>query len=172
VTWTAKANFKVLGRKLGKRMKVVAQGIMALTNDQIRAVADGGTVEVDGEVLGSDSLIITQQSTGTGASTSEGPVAIHLDTAISSELRREGLVRELVAVCQRARKNAGLEVEDRIHLSVRTEDSELKSAIAEHAAFIQSETLATEMSDLAEMEHTEMSADTVPVWIAVKRIEG
>ena len=169
VTWTAKANFKVLGRRLGRRMKVVAQAIMALPSDTVKAIADGGTVEVEGEVLGADALILTQQSTGTGASTSEGPIAIHLDTTITPELRREGLARELVAVCQRARKTAGLEVEDRIRLSIRTADADLQASIAEHRAFIQAETLATELVDLPHLEHTEALADTVAVELAVER---
>jgi len=169
VTWTAKANFKVLGRRLGKRMKVVAKGIFGLTSAQVKQVADGGTVEIEGEVLGADALIITQQSTGTGASTSEGPIAIHLDTNITPELRREGLVRELVAVCQRARKNAGLEVEDRIVLSIRTADHDLTTAIAEHADFIRGETLAVSLADLPDTAHTEMKADTIAVSIAVQR---
>ena len=69
-----------------------------------------------------------------------------LDFAISPELKREGLMREVIRHVQNARKQAGLNVDDRIKLSLLTTDRELQSAVDEHADTIMTETLSTELS--------------------------
>ena len=68
---------------------------------------------------------------------------IELDFTITPQLKREGMVREVIRFVQNARKNAGLEVDDRIGLTLTTEDKALQQAIKEHAQTIQAETLAT-----------------------------
>lgn len=71
---------------------------------------------------------------------------IAIDWTITPELRREGLSREIIRHVQAARKNAGLNVDDRIHLSLMTEDEDLKQAIGEYADTIASETLTEGMA--------------------------
>lgn len=78
---------------------------------------------------------------------SEGEFEVTLDTDITEELSREGLSREVVRYVQQARKNAGLEVDDRINLSLITDDNELSAAIAEHQEYICQETLSVKLSD-------------------------
>lgn len=70
-----------------------------------------------------------------------GEVAI--DENLTSELKREGLMREVIRHVQAARKKAGLQVDDRITLTLKTEDNELGQAIQEHSQTIAAETLAT-----------------------------
>ncbi len=72
-------------------------------------------------------------------------VPVQLDLEITPELHREGLMREVVRQVQNARKEAGLNVDDRIHLSLDTHDEELAQAIAEYTDTIKSETLATDL---------------------------
>ncbi|HSW99576.1 MAG TPA: isoleucine--tRNA ligase [Patescibacteria group bacterium] len=67
---------------------------------------------------------------------------VKLATGITPELRREGMMREVIRNIQSARKNAGLEVNDRIHLGLSTADEELRAAIVEHTKVIAAETLA------------------------------
>lgn len=71
-----------------------------------------------------------------------GASSIALNKFITPELKREGLMREVIRHVQAARKKAGLNVDDRIRLGLTTEDEELKRAISEHAATIEQETLA------------------------------
>jgi isoleucyl-tRNA synthetase len=75
---------------------------------------------------------------------------VELDTNITPELKREGYMREVIRLVQNARKDAGLNVDDRIQLSLQTDDAELQQAIGEHAAAIQAETLATALGDIQE----------------------
>ena len=73
-------------------------------------------------------------------------VEAQIDTKLTPELKREGMVREVIRNVQQSRKNAGLQVDDRIELRLHTEDAELEKAVHEHAATIQAETLANSLS--------------------------
>ncbi len=92
-----------------------------------------------------------------------GSDEVSLDFEITPELRREGLMREVVRHVQAARKSAGLNVDDRISLSLSTDDSELAQAIEEYSEVIATETLASEITELeysynttAKVEDTEL----------------
>jgi isoleucyl-tRNA synthetase len=74
-----------------------------------------------------------------------GTHAVALNLELDDELRREGLAREVVHAVQGARKNAGLDVEDRIELTLGGDD-ELLAAAREHEDYVAGETLATSLS--------------------------
>ena len=76
-----------------------------------------------------------------------------IDTELTPELKREGYAREVVRFVQAARKNAGLNVDDRISLSLETTDSELQEAIAEHKELIAAETLAVTITTDGQYEN-------------------
>jgi isoleucyl-tRNA synthetase len=95
--------------------------------------------------------------------------SVELDFTITLELKREGLMREVVRHVQNARKNAGLSVDDRISLSLETADEELQKAIEEHRSIIAAETLASGITD-GEFEHnTEAKVEGVRLSISLKK---
>ena len=109
-----------------------------------------------------------QAAKGQGAIQSSPGVTVELDTTITEALKLEGLARELVSKIQTARKEAGLEVEDRIALSLRTESADLTAAIAAHSDLICAEVLATELGDI-DVEHTQSDAGGEPVSFGLRR---
>ena len=80
---------------------------------------------------------------------------IAIDVTLTPELKREGLMREVVRVVQAARKKAGLNVDDRISLVLLTEDADLRTAIDEHAETIKAETLAEHLTKTGEHDFSE-----------------
>ena len=92
---------------------------------------------------------------------------VELDTTITPELKREGLMREVIRHVQSARKNAGLNIDDRITVALSTEDEELQQAIEEHRQTIMSETLAETISDVVDGHETLAKVDGVELRITL-----
>ena len=76
---------------------------------------------------------------------SEGGLTVALDSTITEELRQEGIARELVNRVQNLRKDSGLEVTDRIQLTLES-TAEIQSAIAQNQEYVCNEVLATEIT--------------------------
>lgn len=91
-----------------------------------------------------------------------------LDKKITPELKREGQAREVIRVIQKARKDAGLNVDDRIVVSLMTDDKELQTAINEYRDIISTEVLATEFAD-NDGYKTVAKIDDIEVKIQLKR---
>ena len=151
VDHVVKPNFRALGRRFGKATPAVAQALAAADPAAVAATmrsAGEVSVIVDGApvVLGPDEVIVTQTPRSGWTVATEGGETVALEVAITPELRREGLAREVIRLVQDARKNDGLHVSDRIRLWWRASDPELAAALTEHASLIASEVLAVEFS--------------------------
>lgn len=149
VDLSAKANFKTLGRKLGKNMKAAAAVIAQFDSEVISTLQDGGTteIEIDGEsvTLGGDDIIVHRAcKEGTVIETDRG-ITVAIDTTITDELRIEGTARELVNRIQNLRKEAGFEVADRITVSLAGGSDDVKAALASHGDYLCAETLCQEL---------------------------
>jgi isoleucyl-tRNA synthetase len=149
VDYTVKPNFKALGSRFGSQTPAVAAAIRAADPAALAAELSSAaqvTVEVDGTPvsLGPDDLIVTQVPRSGWAVASGGGETVALEVAITPELRREGLAREVVRRVQDARKNDGLDVIDRISLRWSTADPELAAALTEHGPMISGEVLAVD----------------------------
>lgn len=92
-----------------------------------------------------------------------------LDTVLTPELKREGLMREVVRHIQNARKNAGLNIDDRIMLSLKTEDAGLRGAIAEYEEVISTETLAEAMTTDVYSNETTVKVEGAELVIALEK---
>lgn len=144
----ARPNFRRLGKRLGKHMKVVAEAIRNLDEAALDAYALGGafTLEVDGrafELGPGDIEIVTGGIEGWLVGQGAG-VTVALDTRLSAELVDEGMAREAINRIQNLRKKAGFNVTDRIRIAFVAPDG-LARALACHEAWIRNETLAREL---------------------------
>ena len=95
------------------------------------------------------------------------------DLTITPELKREGLMREIVRHVQSARKQAGLQIDDRIVLSISSDDSEISQAVDAFADVIKSETLAVELNSVVnESEKYDAKIEGKLVEISLKKLKG
>jgi isoleucyl-tRNA synthetase len=144
--WRAKPNFKVLGPRLGPKVKAVASALEDDDGTAAAALARGETVwlEVDGERidLGPDDVDLVQETLEGWGVAGEGGITVALQLDLTPELRAEGLARELVRVVQDARRAAGLDVSDRIELALDL-DGDLAEALSLHRGWVAAETLAS-----------------------------
>ena len=140
-----KANYRTLGPRFGKQMPQAAAAIAALDPARLR---DGGRagINLDGKdhEIGPDDVTIVLQPLEGYQVERSGTHAVALNLELDDELRREGLAREVVHAVQAARKNAGLDVEDRIALSLAG-DEDLLAAARAHEDYLTGETLATSL---------------------------
>ena len=93
-----------------------------------------------------------------------------LDLVLTDELKREGLMREVVRHIQNARKQAGLNVDDHITLQLDTDSEELEAAINEHKEVIAAETLADELGRPADGYETEVKVEGMLLQISLARL--
>src|SRR5262249_54085380 len=126
VEYRFKPNLRVVGRKYGKLVPALGRALAGLSGgaarEAARAVEAGRPVRlvVDGQVLDLEpgELLVEASSPAGYAVAEERGVLVALDTAVTPELKREGLARELVRHIQDARKNAGFQIADRIAVSL------------------------------------------------------
>ena len=146
VEYSCKANFKVLGKELGPKMKAAAAVIQTLTSEQIQSILEGTslTIDVDGtSVELTEEKVIVDRSEKDGLKVlNDGTLTVGLDSKITDELKKEGYVRDLVRGIQNLRKESGLNVTDRINLTVGGDD-ELKAAFTMFESFVSGEVLAS-----------------------------
>jgi isoleucyl-tRNA synthetase len=141
----AKANFKVMGKKYGKLMKLAADAILTLNNAQIIELERNGNFELNyqGEQFNFtlEDLEIYSEDIEGWLVAREGEITVALDTSLTDDLRNEGIAREFVSKIQNIRKENGYEVTDRIEIEYHAEDK-VKLALENQKEYIISETLA------------------------------
>ncbi len=148
VNYRIKPNLPVLGKRYGKLLPVIRTALAEADGAAIAgAVARGDTfsLEAGGETLelGTDDVLVETSSAEGYACGEDGGFLTALDTSLTDELVREGLARELVRAVQEARKQAGLEVSDRIVLGV-SGTAGVEACLSEHIDYLMAETLAAE----------------------------
>jgi isoleucyl-tRNA synthetase len=146
VSYRVRPNYRSLGPRFGKNMPQAAAAIEALdasgVADQLESGAQVG-IAIDGKehTLSADDINLVMEPLEGYQVEAEAGHAVALELELDDELRREGLAREVVRAVQEARKQAGLEVSDRISLELAGDD-ELLAAAREHEDYIAGETLA------------------------------
>src|SRR5690606_850232 len=155
VELSAQPNFRALGQRFGARTAQAAERIRALSTDVLRAFQSGEplVMELDGETheLSPEDFTIVEAARGDLVVESDGGTTAALDPTVDAELRLEGMARELVNRIQRLRREAGLEVSDRIRLGVAGDEA-IVEAGRRHRDFIARETLAVEFEVGSEID--------------------
>ena len=153
VSYRIKPHLPRLGKRYGKQIPAIRQALAEADGAAIAAACASGegiTLAVGEESItfaAEDLLVETESAEGYACAESGGQL-VALDTTLNDALVREGIAREIVRTVQDGRKQAGLEVSDRIRLHV--DGSALVSeALAEHREWIMNETLTAEWSSTA-----------------------
>jgi len=150
VEYSVKANFRALGKELGKDMNAAAARIEALSQNEVRGLIEGASLSLDlklpdgrirAVVITADKLDIRRNEKANLRVLNEGTLTVGLDTEITPELSMEGDIRDLIRGVQNSRKEMGLNVTDRITLTVFGPDK-LKKAWDSLGASVAEETLA------------------------------
>ncbi|MFD5829935.1 isoleucine--tRNA ligase [Lentzea sp. NPDC060358] len=144
-----KANFRELGKRYGKQTQHVARAISAADP---KSVVDGirefGKAEIPFEygkiTVEPGDVVVTEVPRSGWVVESQKGLTIALDTVVTPELEAEGTARDVVRVVQQARKDAGLDIADRITLSVVAGD-EVREVLRVHGEFVRHEVLATSL---------------------------
>ncbi len=146
----------------------VNQGLSlrAKTGLKVRQPLASVTVPSLGQHIDFESILIDELNVKSVIKGNE----VAIDTVITDELKREGLMREVVRFVQNARKDAGLNIDDRISLELKTDSDELNQAIAEHLETITDETLATEFNTAGNYTYTcDVDIDKQPLTISINK---
>ncbi len=149
--YEVKANYRTLGPLFGKDMPRAAEAITALDPARVAAAVRDGEgavgIAVGGRehTLSAEDVILTMKAPEGYSVEREGAHAVALDLTLDEDLQREGYAREIVHAVQNARKTAGLQVEDRIELSLAGAPALIEAAEA-HRDYLTGETLAVGLS--------------------------
>ena len=166
-----KCNFRVMGKKFGKLMKAVAANMDALDQKQIALLETSGsrTFDVEGQTVTVDVTdvdIISEDIPGWLVS-NEGNITVALEVELTEELKMEGMARELINRIQNLRKENGLEITDRIMVTVAPHD-ETNAAIKSFGEMIKSQVLANDIM-IADNDGTETEFDEFKLNITVEK---
>lgn len=160
-----KPNFKVLGKKVGGKMKELAAAIGKMTQDEIAQFEAAGTFRLlDIDLVAEDVDIITEDMPGWLVA-NNGILTIALDIELTDALVEEGIARELVNRIQNLRKTSGLEITDRITIEIERRD-EIAAAVEHCREYIASQVLATSLAlvdKVAEPQVLDMDGYTVNI---------
>ena len=146
VSWSVKPNFRALGPRLGPRVGDVQRALAQADGSALRAqLLAEGVIEVAGERLTADEVELRATELDAFALAQDESWAVALDTELTDELRVEGVARSLIRALNDRRKDQGLEIADRIVVTL-SGPAEVEQAVAAHSAWIADEVLATTLT--------------------------
>ncbi len=155
--------------------QAVNEGLSLRAKNQLKVRQPLASVKVSGAPSGIENLqeysqmIVDELNVKKVDCQAGGEFVVELDTTLTLELKREGLMREVIRHIQSTRKNAGLNVDNRIHLKLETNDSQLKKAIDEHLGTIKTETLTTSMHSIEDGFSQEVKIENSALKITLKK---
>ncbi len=171
VSLSAKANFRTLGPQLGPEMRHFAGLIASLEPSDIEILINGGEVNLDGRGFKLDDVIVERTPhEGTLVETGDD-FAVALDTRVTEALLIEGVAREVISQVQKIRRESGLDVADRIALTIGTNDDLVTRAVKDHLDRISNEVLAESVTLDEPEDGQTVNIDGSVAAIRVARVE-
>ena len=170
-----KPNFKKLGAEYGKKLKQISQQINAMTADDIRIFEKDGkwTVQADDESIDltlEDVEIISEDIPGWSVA-SNGKLTVALDITVTDDLRKEGIARDFVNRIQNLRKDKGFEVQDKIAVHVKENESLVNDALIDFQSYICEETQATKLDIVQALSNEEiLEIDDLKLAVTVEKM--
>jgi isoleucyl-tRNA synthetase len=144
---TVKPNHKSLGRRCGPKLPEIVAALKGWGFSEVERLEAGEALVVAGEALKIEDVLLQRSPKGGAAVATDGRISVALDTHIDDPLRLEGIAREFVSVVQNARKDAGLEVTDRIVLEWGCGDEFTTQALRTHKDDVAKEVLALRIDE-------------------------
>jgi isoleucyl-tRNA synthetase len=170
VTLQAKPNFRILGKKVGKKMPEVQKRVSQLTFDELQTLVNGQaiTIHIDQEplVLTSEEVQVAREVRPGLIAANAGEVTIALDTTLNEELILEGLAREIVNKVNTMRRESRLSVSDRITVNIDS-TPKVKQAFEIHRDWVMGEILAVDVS-FAPSQGTSWDLNGEPARLEIK----
>ena len=166
-----KCDFKKMGPKFGKQMKAVAAAVAEMSQEAIAELEKNGsyTLQLNGTdvlVEATDVEIFSEDIPGWLVA-NEGKLTVALDVTVTEELRREGVARELVNRIQNIRKSSGLEITDKIKITL-SKNQQTDDAVNEYKDYICNQVLGTLLTLTDEVENgTELNFDDFSLYVSV-----
>jgi isoleucyl-tRNA synthetase len=163
-----KPQFKVLGKKVGGKMKELAAAITAMSQDDIAKMeTDGQFTLLDYTLVPEDVEIITEDMPGWLVA-NNGILTIALDIELTDELIEEGMARELINRIQNLRKSSGLEITDRIKVTIE-DRKEIHNAVLHCNEYIAGQVLATSLQLATDVQGEAVEMDGYNVNIKIEK---
>jgi isoleucyl-tRNA synthetase len=144
---TAKLNKKTAASKLGPKLKEAEAALAAVDANQLQAQLKGGPVEIAGVPLDSTDIVVEFAAKPGWSGVADRGTQVAVSTTITESLKLEGLARVVIRQVQDTRKNAGLDLLDKIALHLAPSTPELAKAIAAHRDDIATSVQAAQWSE-------------------------
>jgi len=165
-----KPNFKALGPKLGKDMKVVGGEITNFNAEQISQLEKEGKLDIQGYEITLDDVEISTKDIPGWTVTSDGKTTVALDLKLTDELKSEGVAREFINRVQNLRKEKDFDLTDRIHISLE-ENSPFLEDIKKNEEYISAEVLSNKIEIVSSLSNfNEIEIDEVIFKVNVEKI--
>jgi isoleucyl-tRNA synthetase len=168
INLTAKPNSPVLGKRLQKKFGPISKAIRELSMDDILAYEANGQIDIDGEILSGDDLLISREAKEGANIATNSKISLQLDLELNDALIAEGLAREVINRIQKLRKTMDLNVADRITVYYQADEA-LQKVIADFNGMICQETLTLELINEAKDAMQSNDIDGYVLQLAIER---
>jgi isoleucyl-tRNA synthetase len=167
-----KCNFRTMGKKFGKLMKGIAAYMNAISQEEIETLETTGalTLNIDGQevTVDKEDVEIFSDDIPGWLVANEGNLTVALEIELTDELRNEGMARELINRIQKLRKESGLEITDRIKVTVAPY-AQMDAAIHNFGDFIKAQVLADQLT-IADNDGVNMEFDDFNLKLKVEKV--